>query len=75
MMLSEAVAAAIFGLISSIGQLGGLAGNYMIGYLNDRIADSQTNNQAACHHINYCDDRETGRKRMGSIVRQNSGRL
>ena len=36
MMLSEAVAAATFGLISSIGQLGGLAGNYTIGYLNDR---------------------------------------
>jgi MFS transporter, ACS family, tartrate transporter len=36
MMLSEAVAAATFGLISSIGQLGGLAGNYAIGYLNDR---------------------------------------
>jgi MFS transporter, ACS family, tartrate transporter len=36
MMLSEAVAAATFGLITSIGQLGGLAGNYTIGYLNDR---------------------------------------
>jgi ACS family tartrate transporter-like MFS transporter len=36
MMLSEAVAAVTFGLISSIGQLGGLAGNYTIGYLNDR---------------------------------------
>jgi MFS transporter, ACS family, tartrate transporter len=36
MMLSEAAAAATFGLINSIGQLGGLAGNYMIGYLNDR---------------------------------------
>jgi MFS transporter, ACS family, tartrate transporter len=36
MMLSEAVAAATFGLINSIGQLGGLAGNYTIGYLNDR---------------------------------------
>jgi ACS family tartrate transporter-like MFS transporter len=35
-MLSEAAAAATFGLINSIGQLGGLAGNYMIGYLNDR---------------------------------------
>jgi predicted MFS family arabinose efflux permease len=36
MMLSQAAAAATFGLINSIGQLGGLAGNYMIGYLNDR---------------------------------------
>lgn len=36
MMLSEAAAAATFGLINSIGQLGGLAGNYSIGYLNDR---------------------------------------
>jgi len=36
MMLSEAVAAVTFGLISSIGQLGGLAGNYTIGYLNGR---------------------------------------
>jgi ACS family tartrate transporter-like MFS transporter len=36
MMLSQAAAAATFGLINSIGQLGGLAGNYMIGYLSDR---------------------------------------
>jgi ACS family tartrate transporter-like MFS transporter len=36
MMLSEAAAAATFGLINSIGQLGGLAGNYTIGSLNDR---------------------------------------
>ncbi len=36
MMLSEAAAAATFGLINSIGQLGGLAGNYTIGYLNGR---------------------------------------
>jgi MFS transporter, ACS family, tartrate transporter len=36
MMLSEAAAAATFGLINSIGQLGGLAGNYLIGHLNDR---------------------------------------
>lgn len=36
MMLSEAAAAATFGLISSIGQLGGFAGNYAIGFLNDR---------------------------------------
>jgi MFS transporter, ACS family, tartrate transporter len=36
MMLSEAAAAATFGLINSIGQLGGFAGNYAIGYLNDR---------------------------------------
>jgi ACS family tartrate transporter-like MFS transporter len=35
-MLSEAAAAATFGLISSIGQLGGFAGNYTIGLLNDR---------------------------------------
>jgi ACS family tartrate transporter-like MFS transporter len=36
MMLSESAAAATFGLINSIGQLGGFAGNYMIGFLNDR---------------------------------------
>jgi MFS transporter, ACS family, tartrate transporter len=36
MMLSEAAAAATFGLISSLGQLGGFAGNYAIGFLNDR---------------------------------------
>jgi ACS family tartrate transporter-like MFS transporter len=36
MMLSESAAAATFGLINSIGQLGGLAGNYTIGHLNDR---------------------------------------
>jgi ACS family tartrate transporter-like MFS transporter len=36
MMLSEAAAAATFGLLNSIGQLGGLAGSYTIGYLNDR---------------------------------------
>ena len=36
MMLSEAAAAATFGLINSIGQLGGFAGNYTIGFLNDR---------------------------------------
>jgi predicted MFS family arabinose efflux permease len=36
MMLSEAAAAATFGLITSIGQLGGLAGPYSIGFLNDR---------------------------------------
>ena len=35
-MLSESAAAATFGLINSIGQLGGLAGNYLIGLLNDR---------------------------------------
>jgi len=35
-MLSEATAAATFGLINSIGQLGGLFGNYTIGLLNDR---------------------------------------
>lgn len=36
MMLSEAAAAATFGLINSVGQLGGFAGNYAIGFLNDR---------------------------------------
>ena len=36
MMLSEAAAAATFGLINSIGQLGGFAGNYVIGFLNDQ---------------------------------------
>jgi len=35
-MLGETAAAATFGLINSIGQLGGLAGNYTIGFLNDR---------------------------------------
>jgi MFS transporter, ACS family, tartrate transporter len=35
-MLSSATAAATFGLINSVGQLGGLAGNYTIGFLNDR---------------------------------------
>ena len=35
-MLSEAAAAAGFGLINSIGQLGGFTGNYAIGFLNDR---------------------------------------
>lgn len=36
MMLSESAAAATFGFINSIGQLGGFAGNYAIGFLNDR---------------------------------------
>jgi MFS transporter, ACS family, tartrate transporter len=36
MILSGAAAAATFGLINSIGQLGGFAGNYAIGFLNDR---------------------------------------
>lgn len=36
LMLSEAAAAATFGLINSIGQLGGFAGNYAIGFFNDR---------------------------------------
>ncbi|HMF45429.1 MAG TPA: MFS transporter [Candidatus Udaeobacter sp.] len=36
MILSESAAAASFGLINSIGQLGGLAGPYIIGLLNDR---------------------------------------
>jgi len=35
-MLSESAAAATFELINSIGQLGGLAGPYLIGFLNDR---------------------------------------
>jgi ACS family tartrate transporter-like MFS transporter len=35
-MLSESAAAATFGLINSVGQLGGFAGNYAIGFLNDR---------------------------------------
>jgi len=33
---SESAAAATFGLINSIGQLGGFAGNYTIGFLNVR---------------------------------------
>jgi ACS family tartrate transporter-like MFS transporter len=36
MILSESAAAAAFGLINSIGQLGGLTGPYVIGFLNDR---------------------------------------
>ena len=36
MMLSESAAAATFGLINSVGQLGGFAGPYLIGFLNDR---------------------------------------
>ena len=36
MMLGETTAAATFGLMHSIGQLGGLAGPYTIGFLNDR---------------------------------------
>ena len=36
MILGETAAAATFGLLNSIGQLGGLAGNYTIGVLNDR---------------------------------------
>jgi MFS transporter, ACS family, tartrate transporter len=36
MMLSESAAAATFGLINSVGQLGGIAGNYGIGLLNVR---------------------------------------
>jgi MFS transporter, ACS family, tartrate transporter len=35
MILGETAAAATFGLMGSIGQLGGLAGNYAIGFLND----------------------------------------
>ena len=36
MILSESAAAATLGLINSIGQLGGFAGPYVIGFLNDR---------------------------------------
>jgi ACS family tartrate transporter-like MFS transporter len=36
MMLGETAGAATFALMNSIGQLGGLAGNYTIGFLNDR---------------------------------------
>jgi len=36
LLLSEAAAAATFGLINSVGQLGGFAGPYLIGYLNDK---------------------------------------
>ncbi len=35
-MLSESAAAATFGLINSIGQLGGFAGPYVVGFLNDQ---------------------------------------
>jgi ACS family tartrate transporter-like MFS transporter len=36
MILSESAAAATFGLITSVSQLGGFAGPYVIGFLNDR---------------------------------------
>lgn len=36
LLLSESAAAATFALINSVGQLGGFAGPYMIGYLNDK---------------------------------------
>ena len=35
-ILSESAAAATFGLINSIGQLGGFTGPYVIGFLNDK---------------------------------------
>jgi MFS transporter, ACS family, tartrate transporter len=40
-ILSEKAAAASFGLINSIGQLGGFTGNYAIGLLNDRTHSLQ----------------------------------
>jgi len=36
MILTESAAAACFGLINSIGQVGGLVGPYVVGHLNDR---------------------------------------
>ena len=36
LLLSESAAAATFALINSVGQLGGFAGPYLIGYLNDK---------------------------------------
>jgi len=36
LVLSQSAAAATFGLINSVGQLGGFAGNYGIGFLNTR---------------------------------------
>jgi MFS transporter, ACS family, tartrate transporter len=36
MILSESAAAATFGLITSISQIGGFAGPYVVGFLNDR---------------------------------------
>ena len=36
MLLSESAAAATFGLINSVGQLGGFAGPYIVGFLNVR---------------------------------------
>jgi len=36
LVLSESAAAATFGLINSVGQLGGFAGSYGIGFLNNR---------------------------------------
>jgi ACS family tartrate transporter-like MFS transporter len=40
LILTESAAAATFGLINSVGQLGGLAGPYIIGRLNDHTIRS-----------------------------------
>jgi ACS family tartrate transporter-like MFS transporter len=42
MILSESAAAATFGLINSLGQVGGFAGPYLIGFLNDRTRSLAT---------------------------------
>jgi MFS transporter, ACS family, tartrate transporter len=41
MILCESAAAASFGLINSVGQLGGLAGPYAVGYLNEKTGGVQ----------------------------------
>jgi MFS transporter, ACS family, tartrate transporter len=41
MILCESAAAASFGLINSLGQLGGLAGPYAVGYLNEKTGGLQ----------------------------------
>ena len=41
MILCESAAAASFGLINSVGQLGGLAGPYVVSYLNEKTGGLQ----------------------------------
>ena len=38
-ILCESAAAACFGLINSVGQMGGLAGPYMVSYLNEKTGN------------------------------------
>ncbi len=50
MILCESAAAACFGLINAIGQMGGFVGPYAVGYLNDRTG----NHAAAFAFIGAC---------------------